>query len=602
MLLTRTITPEDVKALNAAELLQLCDEVRQAILAQSAAIGGHVAPNLGIVELTVALHRVFNSPVDKIVFDVSHQTYTHKAITGRTAAFIDPTHYGEVSGFSNPSESEHDLFALGHTSTAVGLGCGLAKARDLAGDTYDVVAVIGDGALSGGLAFEGLDAAAELNSGLIIIVNDNDQSIAENHGGLYGSLQKLRATQGQAPDNFFRALGLEYLYLEDGNDVDVLVDALTALHGIDHPVVLHVHTAKGLGFTPAQENPEAWHHVGPFDIATGQKFAKHAKAPSAADAKSNNDAVEDAETYAEITGKHLLARMHEDRGVIAITAATPYVMGFTPERRAEAGAQFTDVGIAEEHAVTYATALAANGAKPVFGVYGVFLQRAYDELWHEMCLNDAPATLLVFGSSVYGTNAQTHLGYFDIPMLGNLPNMRYLAPTCTEEYLSMLNWALNDDTHPTAIRVPGAGVVSNPKLELDDDYSEPRYQTVIHGSQIAVLALGDFFALGQQVVERLATENVSATLINPRFATGLDAQALDELSRAHRVVITLEDGTVDGGWGEKVARYLGSTDVRVRCFGIAAGFPDRYDVDELLSSCGITVENIAAEALHLLNA
>ncbi len=602
MLLTHAITPEDVKALDASELPQLCDEVRRAILAHSSAIGGHVAPNLGIVELTVALHRVFSSPVDKIVFDVSHQTYAHKAITGRTAAFIDPAHYGEVSGFSNPSESEHDLFALGHTSTAVGLGCGLAKARDLAGDTYDVVTVIGDGALSGGLAFEGLDAAAELGSGLIIIVNDNEQSIAENHGGLYGNLQKLRATRGEAPDNFFRALGLEYLYLEDGNDVEALVDALAALRGSDHPIVVHVHTAKGLGFKPAQEDPEAWHHVGPFDIATGRKFAKRAKALSEGGIESGNVTDDDTETYAEITGKHLLARMRDDRNIIAITAATPYIMGFTPERRTEAGAQFTDVGIAEEHAITYATALAANGAKPVFGVYGVFLQRAYDELWHEMCLNDAPATLLVFGSSVYGTNAQTHLGYFDIPMLGNLPNMRYLAPTCTEEYLSMLNWALDDSTHPTAIRVPGAGAVSNPMLELADDYSEPRYQTVIHGSKIAILALGDFFALGQRVVERLATENVSATLINPRFATGLDTQTLDELSHEHRAVITLEDGAVDGGWGEKVARYLGSTDVRVRCFGIAAGFPDRYDVDELLSSCGITVENIVDEALRLLNA
>ena len=386
MLLTQTTTPEDVKALDRAELPLLCGEIRQAILESSAAVGGHVAPNLGVVELTVALHRVFNSPIDKIVFDVSHQTYAHKALTGRAYTYIDPARYGEASGFANPDESEHDLFAMGHTSTSVSLGCGLAHARDLAGDAYNVITIIGDGSLSGGLAFEGFNNAADLDSNLIIIVNDNDQSIAENHGGLYRNLAELRASNGTCERNVFRAMGLDYRYLDTGNDVLALVDALQELRDIDHPIVLHVSAAKGKGFEPAQSDPERWHHVGPFDMATGRKLCPgHPSEPA-------------PRTYADITGEALSAAIERDPQVVGITAATPYIMGFTPELRAAAGKQFVDVGIAEEHAVTFATALARSGAKPVFGVYGTFLQRAYDELWHDLCLNDAPATILVFGA------------------------------------------------------------------------------------------------------------------------------------------------------------------------------------------------------------
>ena len=421
MLLTQTTTPEDVKALDRAELPLLCGEIRQAILESSAAVGGHVAPNLGVVELTVALHRVFNSPTDKIVFDVSHQTYAHKALTGRAYTYIDPERFGEASGFANPDESEHDLFAMGHTSTSVSLGCGLAHARDLAGDAYNVITIIGDGSLSGGLAFEGFNNAAELDSNLIIIVNDNDQSIAENHGGLYRNLAELRASNGTCERNVFRAMGLDYRYLDAGNDVLALVDALQELRNIDHPIVLHVSTAKGKGFEPAQNDPERWHHVGPFDMATGRKLCPgHPSEPA-------------PRTYADITGEALGAAIERDPQVVGITAATPYIMGFTPELRAAAGKQFVDVGIAEEHAVTFATALARSGAKPVFGVYGTFLQRAYDELWHDLCLNDAPATILVFGASIFGTTSETHLSFFDISMLGGLPNMHYLAPACMEE-------------------------------------------------------------------------------------------------------------------------------------------------------------------------
>ena len=539
MLLTQTTTPEDVKALDRAELPLLCGEIRQAILESSAAVGGHVAPNLGVVELTVALHRVFNSPIDKIVFDVSHQTYAHKALTGRAYTYIDPERYGEASGFANPDESEHDLFAMGHTSTSVSLGCGLAHARDLAGDAYNVITVIGDGSLSGGLAFEGFNNAAELDSNLIIIVNDNDQSIAENHGGLYRNLAELRASNGTCERNVFRAMGLDYRYLDAGNDVLALVDALQELRDIDHPIVLHVSTAKGMGFEPARSDPERWHHVGPFDMATGRKLCPgHPSEPA-------------PRTYADITGEALSAAIERDPQVVGITAATPYIMGFTPELRAAAGKQFVDVGIAEEHAVTFATALARSGAKPVFGVYGTFLQRAYDELWHDLCLNDAPATILVFGASIFGTTSETHLSFFDISMLGGLPNMHYLAPSCMEEYLSMLSWSLDHREHPVAIRVPGIGLVSRPDLAPaeDADYGAVRYNVVRQGRDVAVLALGDFFELGERVANHLAAEyGIEATLVNPRFATELDREFLDSLAAEHRVVVTLEDGILDGGW------------------------------------------------------
>lgn len=591
MLLEHISSPQDVKALDAAELPRLCDEVRHTLLTSASHIGGHLAPNLGVVELTVALHRVFGSPRDKIVFDVSHQSYAHKMLTGRAEAYLDPAHYGEVSGFLNPSESEHDLFSIGHTSTSVSLACGLAKARDLAGEHYDVVAVIGDGSLSGGLAFEGLDSAAVLGSGIIIVVNDNDQSIAENHGGIYGALAELRATQGAAESNLFRAMGFDYAYVENGNDVQELVRALEHLRGVDHPVVLHIHTKKGAGFEPAEREPELWHHVGAFDLATGEK-----RELIGGDVPRGG--------YADITAAHLLERMEQDPRVVAVTAGMPYVLGFTPERREQAGAQFVDVGIAEEHAVTFITALAASGAKPVFGVYGAFLQRAYDELWHDLCLNSAPATIVDIGSSVFGANAETHLNFFDLAMLGGLPNLRVLAPTCLEEYLAMLDWSLDQQDVPVVIRMPIGSPASRPELAPADHatFDTPSYQVVREGSDVALLALGGFFSLGEQVADALAQHDVQATLVNPRFATELDGDFLRTLPERHRVVITLEDGVLEGGWGEKVARHLAPTSVRTRCYGIPRNFYDRFDPRELLASCGITVEGIANDALKLLRA
>ncbi|MDO4436363.1 MAG: 1-deoxy-D-xylulose-5-phosphate synthase [Coriobacteriaceae bacterium] len=614
MLLERITSPQDVKALDPSSLPQLCTEIRRAILMSSASVGGHIGSNLGVVELTVALHRVFDSPTDKLIFDVSHQTYTHKMLTGRASNYLDPACYGQLSGFSNPLESEHDLFSMGHTSTSVSLACGMAKARDLAGEMHQVVAVIGDGSLSGGLALEGLDSLAELGSGVIVVVNDNGWSIAENHGGLYRNLAELRESAGGAPCNLFRAFGLDYRFVANGNDEAELERVFTELRNVDHPVVVHVCTTKGAGYEPATADSENWHHVGPFDVESGTY-----------DVFPRNRC-EDAETYAGITGSYLLDRMKSDASVVAISAATPYIMGFTPQRRAQAGEQFVDVGIAEEHAATYAAGLARAGAKPVLGLYGVFMQRAYDEFWHDICLNNLPVVILDFGSSVYGTADATHLSFFDLALMGGLPNLRCLAPVCREEYVAMLDWALAQNERPVVIRVPGNGVVSRPDLMTDSDaasvpvsgviaplasapsvaangaacFDTPRYQVVRPGSEVAVLALGSFFALGERVCDALSSEGLNPTLVNPRFATELDTATLDALAATHRVIVTLEDGVLEGGWGEQVARYLGDRDVRVLCRGVHKDFPDRFDAAELLAQNGTTVEAIVRDVHRVL--
>ena len=582
MYLEHITSPEDVRALPASALPALAEEIRAGIIESSAVVGGHIGSNLSVVELTIALHRVFTTPRDKVVFDVSHQTYAHKMLTGRASAFLDPARYEEVSGFSSPAESEHDLFAMGHTSTSVSLACGLVTARDLAGEKYDVVAVIGDGSLSGGLAFEGLDNAAELGSGLIIVVNDNEWSIAPNHGGIYRNLAELRATRGASEHNVFRALGLDYRYLENGHDIAALEDALRDLRGTDHPVVLHIHTKKGQGFAPAEADPESWHHAVPFDLATGE--------PTGASS---------GEDYAQITAAYLSERMAADKSVVTVSAATPYIMGFTPELRERAGAQFVDVGIAEEHAVTYVTGLARGGARPVLGIYGTFLQRAYDELWHDLCLNAVPAVILVFGASAFGTTDATHLGFYDIAMLGDMPGLPYLAPTCREEYLDMLDWALVQTNGPVAIRVPVASVESRPDFERVESYSSGS-EVVRRGSEVALLALGDLFPLGEKIADTLAASGIRATLVNPRLATTVNESLLGRLAARHRVIVTLEDGILDGGFGERCARALATDNVRVLCYGLPRAFPDRYDPTELLASCGMTVEGVVADVKRLI--
>ena len=586
MYIEKIDSPKDVKRLSVGQLNGLAGEIRQALLAKLSAHGGHIGPNLGMVEAAIALHYVFDSPKDKMVYDVSHQSYVHKMLTGRNAAFLDPARYDEVSGYTNPLESEHDFFTVGHTSTSVSLACGLAKARDLKGDAENIIAVIGDGSLSGGEAYEGLSNAGEMGTNLIVVVNDNEMSIAENHGGLYQNLKALRDSDGKAECNFFRALGLDYLYVRDGNDVAALIEVFNRVKNTPRPTVVHIHTLKGRGYALAEADRERFHWGMPFDLATG--------AP-----KSEAGAAED---YGDLTGRFLLERMAKDPTLVAITSGTPAVMGFTPERRKQAGRQFVDVGIAEEHAVALASGIAANGGRPVYGVYSTFIQRCYDQLSQDLCINGNPAVIPVFMGTIAGMNDVTHLGFFDIPLISNIPNMGYLAPTCKEEYFAMLGWAIRQREYPVAVRVPGATVVESGR-NFDTDYSElNRYRLTRRGDTVAVVALGSFYALGEAVADKLrADAGIDATLINPRYITGVDEQMLDALKADHRIVVTLEDGVLDGGFGEKIARYYGDSDMRVLNYGVRKEFADRYAVGELLEKNRLTDAQIVEDIRFLLH-
>lgn len=586
MYIEKVNSPADVRKLSVSEMNGLGGEIRQVLLNKLSSHGGHVGPNLGMVEATIALHHVFDSPTDKIVYDVSHQSYTHKILTGRRAAFMNADEYDEVSGYSEPSESEHDFFVIGHTSTSVSLASGLAKARDLKGETGNVIAVIGDGSLSGGEAFEGLNVGAELGTNFIVIVNDNQMSIAENHGGLYRNLQQLRETEGQAPCNYFKAMGYDYLYVKDGNDVEQLIEAFRTVKDVNHPVVVHINTLKGKGYKPAEEQKERFHYSAPFDLETGNLTGEPGE----------------DEDYADLTAGYLLQEMKKDPTVVGITAGTPTVFGFTPERRKEAGRQFIDMGIAEEQAVAMASAIAAGGGKPVFGVYSTFIQRAYDQLSQDLCINNNPALILVFWGSLSSMNDVTHLCLFDIPVIGNIPNMVYLAPTCREEYMAMLEWGIRQTEHPVAIRVPANGVVRR-NVEPEKDYGKAlnRYEVSHRGEKVAILGLGSFYQLGEAVAARLKEEKgVDATLVNPRYITGVDEALLDDLKQDHTLVITLEDGVLDGGFGEKIARYYGPSDMKVLNYGVKKEFIDRYDVEEQLKKNRLTVPQIVEDICKLV--
>ncbi|WP_143316914.1 1-deoxy-D-xylulose-5-phosphate synthase [Clostridium sp. HBUAS56017] len=585
MYLQKINSPEDVKKLSVNEMKDLSAEIREVLLKKLSEHGGHIGPNLGIVELTVALHYVFNSPKDKIVYDVSHQSYIHKMLTGRKEAFINSEKYDDVSGYSNPEESKHDFFNIGHTSTSISLACGLAKARDLKNEKDNIIAIIGDGSLSGGEAYEGLNNAAEAGTNMIIIVNDNDMSIAENHGGLYKNLKELRDTEGRAECNFFKAMGLDYYYVKDGHDFDELISVLNKVKDIHRPVVVHVHTIKGKGFEFAEKNKEQWHWGMPFVLETGEsKFS-----------------MGNVESYGDLTGKYLLNAMKKDPKVVAITSATPTVLGFGLERRKEAGRQFVDVGIAEEHAVALASGIAANGGNPVYGVYSTFLQRTYDQLSQDLCINNNPAVILVNYASVYGMNDVTHLGLYDIGMMSNIPNMVYLAPTCKEEYFSMLKWGMNQQDHPVAIRVPAMGVIKS-GVEDNTDYSKlNKYQVTKAGKDVAVIALGDFYQLGQAVVTKLLNENnIDATLINPKYITGIDEELLENLKKEHKLVITLEDGILDGGFGEKIARFYGPSDMKVINYGIKKELLDRYVPEELMKRNRLTDVQMVEDIMNII--
>ena len=571
--------PEDVKKLNIEEMTALAEEMRHALLKRASIHGGHFGPNFGMVEAIIALHYVFESPKDKMVFDVSHQTYPHKMLTGRKDAYLYEEHYDDVTGYSCPQESEHDHFTVGHTSTSVSLACGLAKARDLRGESANVIAIIGDGSLSGGEALEGMDFAAELDSNMIIVVNDNDMSIAENHGGLYSNLKLLRETNGQAECNLFKAMGLDYVYVDHGNDLRELIGAFKQVKDSKKPVVVHINTLKGKGYKPAEEHKEEWHWHLPFDIETG---------------KSHFPEVED---YSSVTCEYLIEKMKQDPTVVTITSGTPTILGFTQEKRKQAGRQFVDVGIAEETAVALASGIAKGGGKPVYGVYSSFIQRTYDQISQDLCIDGNPATIVVYTGSVFGMTDVTHLGLQDIPMLSNIPGLVYLAPTTKEEYLSMLDWSVEQKEMPVAIKLPGGDMISDGR-EVTKDWSQLNtYEVTEKGSKIALIGLGTFYFLALQTAEMLEKKGIHATVINPYYITGLDEGLLEKLKADHDTVVTLEDGIMNGGFGEKIARFYGSSDMKVYNYGLKKEFLDRYDVNEVLKENHLTAEQIVNDLL-----
>ena len=583
MYLEKLNGPADVKKMDIDSLNELASEMRDALLHRLSIHGGHFGPNFGMVEATIAMHYVFNSPIDQFVFDVSHQTYCHKMLTGRQNSYLYEENFDDISGYSNPKESDHDFFEIGHTSTSVSLACGLAKARDVKGKNYNVVAVIGDGSLSGGEALEGLDFASELESNIIIIVNDNDMSIAENHGGLYQNLKLLRETNGKAKCNLFKSMGLDYKFVADGNNIEEMISALKEVKDTTKPTVVHIVTKKGEGYALAEKNKEAWHWCMPFDPKTG---------------KSTID-FGDAKDYGEITCEILLDKMKEDKTLVTITSATPAVMGFTKDKRDLAGKQFVDVGIAEEHAVALASGIATGGGNAVYGVYSTFVQRTYDQISQDVCINNSPVTFLVFCASIYGMNDVTHLGIYDIPMLSNIPNLVYLAPTTLEDYKAMVDYATTQNEHPVAIRVP-YDVFEAGKPQTKDFSKLNKYEVVSEGNDVAIIALGSFFGIGERVKEMLADSNINATLINPYFITGTDDELLESLKDNHKLVITIEDGVLDGGFGEKISRFYGNTNVNTINYGYKKEFLDRYNPEDILRENRITPEQIVEDIKNSL--
>ncbi len=563
--LDRVNSPSDLKGLSIQELTELSSEMRELIIKKVNTTGGHFGPNLGMVEATVAMHYVFNSPVDKFVFDVSHQCYPHKILTGRKEGFTNPDMYHYYTGYTAPEESAHDYFKVGHTSTAVSLATGLAKARDLKGDNENVVAIVGDGSLTGGEALEGLNNAAALGSNIIVVVNDNDMSIAENHGGIYDNLRLLRETNGKAELNFFKSLGFDYYYINDGHDIESMIETFTKVKDANHPVLVHLHTIKGKGFKPAELDRESFHWIMP---GTLDNLDKPKPAPT--------------ESYESITADFLLKKASEDKTVVAITPATPGVSGFTKDFRAKMGKQYVDVGIAEEHAVAFASGIAKNGGKPVLAIMSSFIQRTYDQLSQDLALNNNPATILVFWGGITGMDA-THLSSFDISMVSNIPNLVYLAPSNKEEYLKMLDWSIDQNEHPVVIRVPFAPVQSQGEAD-NTNYSElNKYKFLEKGSEVALVGLGTALDLAKRVkAELLSKCGISATLINPCYATGVDSNLLEGLKSGHKLVVTMENGILSGGFGEKITRFYGNSDMRVLNYGALKEFTDRVPLEELM--------------------
>ena len=583
MILDKINTPDDLKKVPVKELDMLADEMRELIIKKVNTTGGHMGPNLGIIEATIALHYVFNSPQDKIVFDVSHQCYPHKILTGRKEGFTNPEMYHKYTGYTAPEESPHDIFKVGHTSTSVSLAAVLAKARDLRGGKENIIALIGDGSLSGGEAYEGLNNAAVLGSNIIILVNDNDMSIAENQGGLYQNLKDLRDSNGKSDCNFFKSLGFDYYYIDEGNNIEKLIETFEKVKDINHPVVVHMHTIKGHGLAIAEENKEAFHWI----------------LPGTLDNKPSSPA-EATEDYNTITTGFILEKAKSDTSIVAITPATPGAYGFTHEFREKLGKQYIDVGIAEEHAVAYASALAKSGAKPILAILSSFVQRTYDQMSQDLCLNNSPITMLVHWGGISNGDA-THLGSFDIPLISNIPNIVYLAPTCKEEYIAMLDWSLRQTGYPVAIRVPFGQFVSSGKEDKTDYSVLNKFKVTEQGEKAAILGLGNFYSLAKEVKDELKKNcGIDATLINPVYITGLDEELLENLKQNHSVVITLEDGILDGGFGEKIARFYGNSDMKVLNYGVKKEFTDRVPLEELYNRYRLTKELISDDVAKIL--
>lgn len=573
----------DIKKLDISELQALADETRNAVINRVSKIGGHIGPNLGIVELTVALHYVFNSPVDKIVYDVSHQCYAHKILTGRKKAFTDDEHFRDISGFTNPDESEHDMFVVGHTSTSVSLALGLAKGRDLNKGNENIIAVIGDGSLSGGEAMEALDYAGEYKNNLIIIVNDNDQSIAENHGGLYETLRKLRENNGSAEDNFFRSLGLDYRYLEEGHDIPKLIRAFEEVKDTDHPVVLHIHTIKGKGLTYAEKERELWHGGGPFNIEDGSP--RYPREPGE-----------------NIVFNCLKELLDTNEKAVVLNAATPMGLGFSPSIREDyvKRGQFIDVGIAEENAVGMTSGIAKNGGTAVFGTFAPFFQRVYDQMSHDVCLNNSPATYLISNPGIYGSDSNTHLALCDIQMFAHIPNLIYLAPAYKEEFVGMFKYATTQKDHPVGIRIPGS--LPSKGTEDQTDYSKVKNKVEKEGQDVAIIAVGVLLPMAVKVAEEVEKKTgKKITVVNPRFLQDIDREFLETLKNGHRLVITIEDGELMGGYGQNIAVFYGDSDMRVRCYGISKYFHTAFDAAKVLADNGISIEKLTDEITEFMN-
>ena len=591
MYIEKIKSPAFLKGLNLEELNIVADETRQAVLNRVSKHGGHVGPNLGFVEATVALHYVFDAPKDKLVFDVSHQCYPHKVLTGRASGFLgNVDDMNAISGYSSPAECpEYDNFEVGHTSTSISLATGLQKARDIKGTDENIIAIIGDGSLSGGEAFEGLDEASELGTGIIVIVNDNEMSIAENHGGIYKNLRALRESRGTCEHNWFKAWGFEYKYLEEGNNIEKLIEVFKSVKGTDKPTVVHIHTEKGHGYAPAVANKEAWHWGLPFNLEDGSRPRKNDNGTIPQTAPQ--------EDYGTLFSDWMLREMKQDKTLIAVTAGTPAAAGFTVDKRNEAGKQHIDIGIAEEQAVAMISGMAKGGLHPVWTVYSTFIQRTYDQIAQDLCINSNPAVINVVGGGVNSMNDITHICLFDIPMLCSIPGLIYLAPTTCEEYFAMLRWAIQQDQNPVAIRVPSNSVVHTSE-PVDTEYGyEPKYKVIHKGKNVAIIAAGSFFQKGENVARLLTENGINATLINPRYLNDVDTDTLEGLKTDHQLVVTLEDGCKEGGFGERIASFYGLSDMKVLVGGIKKGLYDRFDVNKLLSDNNLLDEQIVDEIL-----